>query len=103
MIIQLVRYLKATRTQGFMLDPGGSKSFEVYADSNFSGNWHQPIDGDNPSTTKSRTGYSILYAGCPIVWFRKLQTQIAMSATEAEYIALSQSLRDAITMLQLLR
>ena len=31
--------------------------------------------------------------GCPLTWVNKLQTQIAL---EAEYIALSQSMRDPI-------
>jgi len=51
----------------------------------------------------SRTGYVILYANCPIIWCSKLQTEIALSTTESEYIALSQSLRDVIPLIGLLR
>ena len=36
------------------------------------------------------------------MWCSKLQMQIALSTTEAEYIALSQSLRDTIPLMQLL-
>ena len=50
----------------------------------------------------SRTGYVIMYAGCPIHWISKLQTEIALSTTESEYIALSQALRDVIPMMALL-
>ena len=32
-----------------------------------------------------------MYAGCPIHWVSKLQTEIALSTAEAEYIALSRS------------
>jgi hypothetical protein len=53
------------------------------------------------STTKSRTGYIISFAGCPITWASKLQTQIALSTTEAEYIALLQCLREVIPMINL--
>ena len=53
------------------------------------------------STAKSRTGYVISFAGCPVIWGSKLQTQIALSTTEAEYIALSQALRDAIPIMNL--
>ena len=35
-----------------------------------------------------RTGYVITYAGCKLLWCSKLQTEIALSAAEAEYIAL---------------
>jgi hypothetical protein len=30
-------------------------------------------------------GYIITYAGCPMHWASKMQTEIALSATEAEY------------------
>jgi hypothetical protein len=40
--------------------------------------------------------------GCPITWASKLQTQIALSNTEAEYISLSQSLREVIAMINLM-
>ena len=103
MIIHLVKYLKATRTQGIMLDYKVIKRFEVYVDANFCGNWHFTKSGNNPSTSKSRTGYVILYVGCLIVWCSNLHTHIALSMTEAEYIALSQLLLDTIPTIKLLR
>ena len=36
------------------------------------------------------------YAGCPISWASKMQTQTALSTTEGEYIALSMALREQI-------
>jgi hypothetical protein len=50
----------------------------------------------DPSTAKSRSGWIVFYARCPIIWASKLQSQVAMSTTEAEYIAMSQSLRDVL-------
>ena len=47
---------------------------------------------------KSRTGYVLLFGGCPILWVSKLQTEIALSTMEAEYVALSQSMRDVLPM-----
>ena len=55
------------------------------------------------STTKSLTGYVIMLADCPILWCSKLQTQISLSTTEAEYIAISQSLREAIPIMNLVK
>ena len=98
-IIHLVKYLKDTRMQGIMLYPKGRKSFEVYAGAKFSGKWHGPTVGNNPSTAKSQTGYAILYAGFLIIWCSKTQTQIALSTTKADYIALSQLLCNAIPMM----
>ena len=37
--------------------------------------------------------------GCPILWVSKLQTEIALSTTEAEYIALWQAMQDAILLM----
>ena len=41
-------------------------------------------------------------ASCPIIWKAVLQTQVSLSTTEAEYISLSQSLREVITIINLL-
>ena len=89
-IINLVKYPKSTRTQGITRVPNRNKSFEFYANTDFYGKWHCPNVGDDPSTTNSRTGYAILYAGCTIIWRSKLLTHIALSMTEEEYIDLSQ-------------
>ena len=43
-----------------------------------------------------------MYAGCPISWTSKMQTEIALSTTETEYVALSQSMREVIPLLRLL-
>jgi hypothetical protein len=32
----------------------------------------------------------IMYVACPLIWVSKLQTEVALSTTKAEYIALSQ-------------
>jgi hypothetical protein len=41
-----------------------------------------------PSCAKSRTGYVIEFCDVPILWVSKMQTQIALSTMEAEYITL---------------
>ena len=51
---------------------------------------------------KSRSGYAITFCGCPIVWTSKLQTCVALSSCESEYYALSQTLREAIPIMDLL-
>jgi hypothetical protein len=43
-----------------------------------------------------------MYAGCPIIWVSKLQSEVALSTTEAEFIALSQAMRDLIPLLGIL-
>jgi hypothetical protein len=57
----------------------------------------------DPITAKSQRGWIILYAGCPISWASKLQPQIVLSTTKAEYIAMSQALHDVILIMNLLQ
>jgi hypothetical protein len=102
-IMHIAKYLQTRRNEGIILVPDPQKSLEVFADADFSGNWITSTAADDPSTAKSRTGFLITLANCPVTWSSKLQTQIALSSTEAEYIALSQSLREAIPMMQLLQ
>jgi hypothetical protein len=45
---------------------------------------------------KSRTGYVLTLGSAPILWVSKLQTEIALSTLESEYIALSQGMRDLL-------
>ena len=57
----------------------------------------------DPTTSKSYTGWVITYAGCVISWASKLQTQTALSTTEAEYIVLlSTALQEQIPLMNLL-
>ena len=57
----------------------------------------------DPSTVKSKSGWIIFYAACPIIWASKLQSQVALSTTEAEYIAVSMALHDVILLLELIK
>jgi Reverse transcriptase (RNA-dependent DNA polymerase) len=98
-IKRLARYLKANPEKGMYLRPTGH-SFEVYADADFCGLWN--IESPNkPVSAKSRTGYIIMYGGCPIIWASQLQTEISLSMTEAEYVALSTALRNTIPLMRL--
>jgi Reverse transcriptase (RNA-dependent DNA polymerase) len=95
------RYLCGTSDKGLTFTPK-DESFEVYADADFAGNWNKEIAEHDTSTAKSRSGYVIKYANCPIVWASKLQTEIALSSTESEYVSLSQALREVIPMMALI-
>jgi hypothetical protein len=50
----------------------------------------------DPSCVKSRTGYIIFIADCPVLWVSRLQTDIATSTMEAEYSALSTAMIDVL-------
>jgi len=44
-----------------------------------------------------------MFCGTPLLWVSKLQTEVALSTVEAEYITLSQSMRDLLPTQQLLQ
>ena len=67
----------------------------------FAGGWTEG-KSSNPEAVLSRTGFVISYAGCPIYWRSKLQSEIALSTTEAEYIALSMAMREVLPFLNLM-
>ena len=98
----ICRYLAGTKDKGVILKPNTEQSFEVYCDSDFAGNWDKEESGD-PDTARSRAGYIIMYAGCPVFWASKLSTLIALSTCEAEYQSLSMALRDTIPIMELTR
>jgi hypothetical protein len=100
-IRRIVRYLKATADNGCILRSSYPPNLDCYVDADFAGTWSLSTS-DNPSSVKSCTGYVITFASCPVLWSSKLQTEIALSTTEAEYIALSQSARDLVPMRDLL-
>jgi hypothetical protein len=101
-IKHITKYLCNMSHEGITLCPKTDKSFDIFADADFVRNWHRMTASDDPSTTKSRSGYVILYAGCPIAWCSKLQTIIALSSCKAKYAALSESLQDAIPLMNLI-
>ena len=98
----IAKYLKDHVDDGIQLTPVRNQGFHVYCDADFAGNWNRQYAMTDPATAKSRSGWIISYANCPIIWASKLQTQVALSTTEAEYIALSQSLRDTIPLMELI-
>jgi len=65
-----------------------SVHFNYYVDTDFASLWNAE-DNQDPHCMKSRTRYVICVDGSPIVWSSKLQTLIASSTMESEYIAMS--------------
>lgn len=95
------RYLKATRDRGLVLDPRLAPNsdgpdvlgIDSYPDADFAGMYGFEKN-DDPASVKSRTGYVITVASCPVLWQSKLQTETALSTMEAEVVALAHSCRE---------
>ncbi len=91
----ICRYLKGTRDKGLVFRIDGDLTLDCYVDADFAGLWKVEHETD-PVCVKSRTGFVIMLGGCPLLWVSRLQTEIALSTTEAEYIALSTAMRDVL-------
>ena len=93
-VLWIGRYLMRTKSMGLTMRPNNNP-LELWCEADFCGNWNQATAGNDRSNAKSRTGL-VMYAGCPLKWSSKMQTETALSTTEAEFIALSERLRTAI-------
>jgi hypothetical protein len=80
---RIIYYLQCTRDKSLIMKPNKNLSLDAYCDRDFAGVWHQEFAHLRDSCI-SRTGFIIVLAGVPIHWSRKLQTEIALSSTEAE-------------------
>lgn len=78
-----------------------SMKVKMYVDAAFAGLWGYE-DRHDPSCVKSRSGFVIFVGGCPIFWGSKLQTEIATSTMESEYIALRESMKHLIVIKRLI-
>ena len=91
-----------TKDKGIVFRPDMSKGLECFVGADFAGSWKDG-DHDLPESVLSKTAYVIMYAGCPITWGSKIQTEIALSTTESEYIALSTAMREVVPFMGLMK
>jgi hypothetical protein len=86
---RILRYLAGTKDLGITYSKTSTNlhdnSFYGFADAAFA----------NHDDLKSTSGYVFLASGGAITWKSKKQTTIALSSTEAEYVALSEAAREA--------
>ena len=83
----MLRYLKGTIELGLVY--GGNVAggnLEGFVDASFADDTHQ---------RKSTTGYVFIFNGAAISWSSKLQSLVALSSQEAEYIAACAATREA--------
>jgi len=111
---QIVKYLLHTQSnkskinrslnefQGMIFQPDKNRGLEVYVDASFAGEWNK-LNASEATSVLSRTGFVIKYMGCPLFWLSKLQSEISLSTTEAEYIALSHAMRETLPLIEFLR
>jgi hypothetical protein len=88
----LLLYLNGTTTVGITYG-NGPQTLSCFVDANWS---------YNPDNGRSTTGYVFFLFGGPISWRSKEQETVALSSTEAEYMALSYASQEAIHLRMLL-
>ena len=83
---QIFRYLKGHPDRGptFKVQPNGL-TIKAFSDSDFAG---------CADTRSSTTGLIIFISGGPVIWRSRLQSTVVLSTTEAEYNALTETVRE---------
>ena len=85
---QVLRYLKGSKDKSLIISHGDqNKKLEMFVDSDFAGCLE---------TRRSTSGCMIFYNGTLISWRSKRQSLPALSSAEAEYISLSEGMKEAI-------
>ena len=85
----ILRYLKGTSDHGLLFGKVNGATCEVagFVDSDFAGDLDRRI---------SITGFVFTMCGGVVSWKASLQSVVALSTTEAEYIALTEAIKEAI-------
>jgi hypothetical protein len=94
------RYLRTTAEKGIIMQPNTALALDCYVDAAFAGLWGFE-NGQDPSSARSRTGYVVLLGQSPVLWTSKMQTEVALSTMESEYIALLTAMQALIPLRQL--
>ena len=86
---RVLRYLKGTRTLGIVYSPDQEQDlcYVGYSDADW---------GGDPDTRRSTSAYLFMASGGAISWSSRLQQTVALSSTEAEYMALCEAVKEAI-------
>eukprot|EP00804_Cyclotella_cryptica_P021080 CCRYP_019381-RA/>CCRYP_019381-RA protein AED:0.27 eAED:0.27 QI:0/0/0/0.66/0.5/0.33/3/0/652 len=101
-LIRIGRYLKGTMDKGLILSPSDEARIDCFPDADFAGLYGHE-DSQDPHCARSRTGFVILAFGCPVLWKSRLQTEIALSTMEAEYVALSTACKDLFPIVDMVK
>lgn len=94
MMKRLLRYINGRQQNSITYKKGkGKVSLVGFADADWGG----------AEDRKSTTGYIFTLNGAPISWSSKKQQTVALSSTEAEYVALTHTTKEAIWLRALLK
>ena len=92
---RICRYLQGSKNNRLVFNPSKKLDVDCYADKDFAELWGHE-DPQDPICARSRTGFVVTFANCPLLWVSKLQTEIALSTLHSEYVVLSHSVRSLL-------
>jgi hypothetical protein len=84
---RVLRYLSGTTQKGVNFKRGAQLRLWCYSDSDWAG---------CQVTRRSTSGYVAYFAGGPVSWKSKLQVVTALSSCEAEYVALTEAVKEML-------
>lgn len=87
MIKRIMRYLKGTEKCGILFKCNEDNTLQCFTDSDYAG---------DPLSRRSTSGMIFMSYGGAVSWRSQRQSCIALSTTEAEFIAASQAAKEAI-------
>lgn len=90
---RILRYISCTDNWGIRFKGEKSSGLVAYSDADYA---------NEMSTRKSTTGYYISFSGCPIIYRTQKQPIVALSSTEAEFIALVETVKELIPIKRIL-
>ena len=94
---QVIKYVLDTQGKGLRIEPifGDSGPWDLvcYSDSDYAG---------DPDSRRSVSGFILYVKGVPISWRSKAQRSVTLSSSEAEWVALSEAVKEIMFVLQLL-
>lgn len=91
---RILRYLQGTMDWGIQYKRGCKESLRCYSDADH---------GGDMESDRSTTGTICLYAGSAVSWRSHRQASVAISSTEAEIVAASETAREIIWLERLIK
>ncbi|GBP75752.1 Retrovirus-related Pol polyprotein from transposon TNT 1-94 [Eumeta japonica] len=90
---KIFKYLKGTLSFGLCFRSNENNTLESYSDADYA---------NDPVTRRSTTGYVFMKNGAAVTWSSQRQTTVALSTTEAEFMASCSATKEALWIRQLL-
>lgn len=85
---KIMKYISGTKEKGISyLKESDSDVLEAFCDADYAG---------DEETRRSTTGYVILFGNGPVAWCSRRQPIVALSSTEAEYIAAAECCKEVL-------